>query len=108
MNKFYGEKIYGIKGVESYVIDKSCYYPHELVLLENGDIYIYHDNDGDIDTVKVENIHTILDYLEEQTNCKFDKKTTKLVNKAIKECEDKDSEICGYLFMLDLEIRNMK
>jgi len=101
-------KLYGLKMIESYVINDTDYYSHQLMLLENGDIYIYFDNDGDIDVEKVESIETILNYLEEQTGCKFDNHTMKLINKAIDECEDKDSEICGYLFMLDLEIPKWK
>lgn len=98
------KEFYGLKSVESYVINDTDYYKHELVLMDNGGIYIYHDNDGEININLVEDIDTILEYLEEQTTCKFDKHTTKLINNAIKECEDKDSMICGYLFMLDLEI----
>ena len=105
MSKFYGESFNGLKGLESYIINDTDYYKHQLVLMDNGDIYIYQDNDGDIDVEKVENIDTILNYLEDQTTCKFDNHTIRLVNRAIGECEDKDSKICGYLFMLDLELR---
>ena len=92
-----------MKIIERYTIEDSFYYPHELVLSDDNKIYVYHDKDGEINYEEILNIDNILDYLEEQTSCEFDKHTKKLVNKAINNCNDKDSKICGYLFMLDLE-----
>lgn len=90
---------------ESYIIENEMFYPHELVLSTDNKIYMYHDKDGEVNYELINSFDDILDYLEEQTSCDFGNKTKRLVNKAIKECEDKDSVICGYLFMLDLETK---
>jgi hypothetical protein len=64
-------------------------------------IYIGVNQDDDrFNSEEVKDIDSILEFIEDESGCEFDKFS---INLSIEECNDKDSKLCGYLFMCDLE-----
>jgi hypothetical protein len=64
-------------------------------------IYIEVNQDDDrFNTEEVKDIDSILEFIDDECGCELHRYS---INLSIEECEDKDSMLCGYLFMCDLE-----